>query len=619
MLDALILNDEELYYQQALISSIDDIIISTDKNLIIKAWNATAERVYEITAEDAIGRKLPDIFYYEFVDSTSIKIQRKLAVRNYWKGTVKVTTENSKITFLRSVITVVKDAAQRRIGYVSISKDVTRDRSLKQLFRNVESMLTQLDESFLIVDRNYKIIFQRLKSNTQKFFTSNYQVGDSALKYIPDLYASFVKKSYQKAFTGKIVNYNAISAAKPKLYFNLTYAPLRDSMGNITNACVIIKDFTAQKEMEFMREQQNAAEKKLFESRKFFEDFMENSPLLAWIVDDGGSIHYMNSSYAEFFNINKNESISIFEIYSEQLAMEYFVNNARILQNGAPVETIENRFTACDKTFKIIKFPILYNNKTMIASWGVDISDQIAMQESLLLLNQNKNKIMSVIAHDVRGPLGINAGFIDSIIQDYESIEENELLKHLKMLKKGISKCYGLTEELLLWARNQLQTISFNPCELHAHDEIEKVLENMMYIADEKNISVETQFCKAGKIVADHDMFAIVVRNFVSNAIKFSKENSTVIVSTSIQNGKLLVSVKDTGIGIKKDLVKKLLNKLNYESSFGTKGEKGAGLGLIIAKDYIERNNGEMFIESEEGKGTTFSFTIDFATNDCLQ
>jgi len=614
LFDTLITNDEDLFYQQALISAIDDIVISADKNLMIKTWNAKAEKVFEIAAEDAIGKKLPEVLFHQFTDTTAVKVQKKLALRNHWKGLIKITTENGKIIFLRSFIRVVKDPAQKRIGYVSISKDVTRDRSLKQLLRNFESMLMLLDESFLIVDKNLKIIFLRLSSSTQKFYHSHYQIGDSALKYIPDAYSAIVKRSYQKAFNGKIVNYNAVSNTEPRLYLNITYAPLRDSMGNITNACVIIKDLTAQKKMEFLQQKKLAAEKRFYESRKLFEEFMENSPLLAWVVDDEGYIHYMNSAYLNSFKfpdqvIGKN----IFELYSKEEAQRYFDNNQKVIETGNVIETIEKSSVLSQTgTYKIIKFPIFFKDKLMIAGWGVDITDQIMAQENLFLLNQNKNKIMSVIAHDVRGPLGINVSFIESIIQDYKTLDEKELLLHLKLLGKGISKCYNLTEELLLWARSQLQTITYNPCELNAHIEIEKVLENMMCVADEKKITIETRFCKADKIYGDHDMFAIVFRNFISNAIKFSSEQSSIIVSTAIQNDKLLISVKDTGVGMKDELAEKLLNKLNYESSFGTKGEKGAGLGLIIAKDYIERNNGEMYIESEEGKGSIFSFTIGF-------
>ncbi|MEO8711518.1 MAG: PAS domain S-box protein [Parafilimonas sp.] len=615
--EAPILTDEDSFYHQAIISSVDDVIISSDRNFIIKTWNAAAEKTYKINAADAIGRRMFEIFCHQFIDTTPEQVQRVLALKNYWKGVVKVITKDGKKVFLESVITTARDTVQRKLGYVIVSRDVTPDISVKQSLKNFESILTILDESFIITDKNLKIVFMRLKGNAQKFFNSDYIVGDNALKYIPGIYNAIVKRSFQKALSGEIVNYEAVSETEPKLYFNVTYAPLKDNVGKVKNACMIIKDFTAQKEMEFLQKKKNAAEKKFNEGRKFFEDFMENTPLLAWVIDDEGYMHYMNAAYAEAFKLSKEViGKNIFELYPKELAEEYLANNKKVIETGNAIAVIEkNRLPSETATYKIIKFPIFFKDKTMIAGWGVDISDQIAMQENLSLLNQNKNKIMSVIAHDVRAPLGTAANFLNIIIADYEVFTEEQLLNYLELLRNSISKCYSLTEELLLWARSQLQTINYKPNRLDAPAEISRVVESLIHVAADKKIKIDMQFCDANKIYCDPDMFAIALRNFISNAIKFSKTCSIIIISTTVKNEKLLISVQDTGVGFKNELAEKLLRKLNYESSFGTRGEKGAGLGLIIAKDYIERNNGEMYIESEEGKGSVFSFTIDFVAD----
>ncbi|HEY2727609.1 MAG TPA: HAMP domain-containing sensor histidine kinase, partial [Parafilimonas sp.] len=205
-----------------------------------------------------------------------------------------------------------------------------------------------------------------------------------------------------------------------------------------------------------------------------------------------------------------------------------------------------------------------------------------------------------------------NASFLDTIIGDYKTLAEEEILKYLKMLKNGISKCYNLSEELLLWARGQLKNTVCKPSALDTNIEITKVIDNLKQVAEEKQITIETDLCNACKTYADPDMFAIVLRNFISNAIKFSNRQSKIIVSTAVMHQTLKISVKDSGVGITKEMADKLMLKLNYEPSYGTNGEKGAGLGLIIAKDYVERNNGEMYIESEEGKGSIFSFTLRF-------
>ena len=610
--DNIIINNEEDLFYQALISSVDDIIISTDKDFVIKTWNTAAERAYGLSADEAIGKKINELVFHQYINCTREEALKALINNNCWKGYVRVITSIGKPLILQSVVTTVRDVEGKKLGFVTVSRNVTDDLQNKQSLQNFSSILALLEESFLIIDRDYKVVFLRPKGNVQKFFNSDYKVGDDAFKYIIEPYINSVRTAYQKAFNGETVHYESESDTIPKLYFDVTYVPLKDDAGIITNVCVIIKDLTAQKEVQLLQQKKAAAEKSLYITRKFFEDFMENTQLLAWVVDEEGRIHYMNSAYADSFKTAKpGMETHISELYPPDIAKEYFENNKRIIETGTAFETIESRLTDDAATYKIIKFPIVYKDRIMVAGWGVNISDQIAMYESLSLLNQNKNKIVSVIAHDLRAPLSNHAGFINGIVEDYEKLTDAELKENLELLKKGILKCYELTEELLLWARSQLDTIRYNPRKLNASEEIMRVVDTLSYTAKEKDIIIRTVLPLYSEIYADADMFAIVLRNFISNAIKFSKPKSTITVSAKPKKDKLLVSVKDTGVGLREELAEKLLRKLNYESTFGTSGEKGAGLGLIIAKDYIERNNGKMYIESKPGKGSTFTFSVN--------
>ena len=603
------------FFQQALLSSIDDAVISTDRNFTITSWNAAAERIYEITADEAIGKKTTELIFQQYFNNDREEVLRILVNEDYWKGLIRAITKSGKVVFLQSIFTVVKDAENKKIGYVAVSRDVTADLQHKQSLQNFSSVLSILDESFLIVNRDFEVVFLSPKGKVENFFNSNYKVGDYALKYIPALHTDVIKANYLKAFNGELIQYRAESDDEPKLYFDVTYTPLKDDFDHITNVCVIIKDFTPLVEKEILEEKKTAIEKSYIESRKLFEEFMENSPLLAWVVDEKGCIQYINKTYRRALNF-KDEIVgkNILDIYPKEFAERSMANTLKAIEKGIAIETIEKgRIPNKQTILKIIKFPIFFKDETMVAAWGINISDQIAMQESLSLLNQNKNKIMSVIAHDVRGPLRLNTDFIDVIIDDYDTLQKEEMLEHLNMLRTGISKCCDLTEEILLWAKSQLESVKYNPAALETNNVIIRVIENIVHVATDKKITIIQDFCEAGKIYADADMFSIVLRNFITNAIKFSKARSKIVVATTIRENKLWVSVKDTGTGIKKELVEKLMHKLNYESCYGTKGEKGAGLGLIIAKDYIEKNNGEMLIESEEGKGSIFSFSVGFA------
>ncbi len=599
-----------LYYQ-ALLSGIDDVVISTDTNFIIQTWNAAAEKIYNLAAAEAIGKRFTDIILHEYVNDSTEEVLRKLIKENRWKGIVRILNNNEDV-FLESSFTIVKDEYGKKIGYIGISRNVTAELQTRKSLENFASVLALLDESFLIIDKNYRIIYLRPKGNVEKFFKSDSKVGDDALQYVSKKYFQQVKENYERAFKGETVNYDIVSDTEPKLYFNLMYSPLKNEFGEITNVCVIIKDFTAQKEMELLQQRKNAVEKYLYESRQLFEEFMENSPLLAWLADGDGVIHYMNECYLKSFGFTKDDiGKNILGLYSQEIAEAYLANNKLVIDNKSVVETIEKGSVAEQvKTYKTIKFPIRYKDRNMIAGWAVDITDQITAQENLLQLNQHKNKLVSIIAHDLRAPLGINASFLKTIISEFETYDKDELLDSIKIISKSFTQCYELVDELLRWGRTQLDHIKFNPLPIDVQTEILKVTESLWDQSDKKGIRIDTEFNFLGEIFADADMFAIVLRNFVTNAIKFSHANTVIKITTDLFEDKVRVSVIDNGVGMNEELVKKLLDKLNYESEFGTKGEKGTGLGLIISKDYIEQNGGKMGIESKEGVGSNFYFTV---------
>lgn len=610
-----ILTIEDEDYYQSLVSNIEDVIISTDENFIIKTWNKAAEKVYEISTVHAIGKKTTELLFQQYVGYEREEVIRILINEGYWRGIIKVITLSGKVVILQVVYSAIKDESGKHTGYTGVGRDVTAEVKSKKALESFASILKLLDESFLIIDSNFKVLFLNLKGSLHKALNSDYQVGDSAFKYVPESYHRELKNYCFRALRGETVNYSIEINAGPKFYLDLTYKPIKDDFNSVTGICIIVKDLTIKKEIEVLQQTKKAIEESYFKSRKFFEEFMENSPMPAWVTDRNGIMHYMNQAYLSSFGFTRKDiGKSIVELYPEELSNAYLEVNKKVLETENIIERIEKvSYEQYESTIKIIKFPIVFKDEKMIAGWCVDISDQVALQESLFQLNENKNKIMSVIAHDVRGPLGINATFIDAIIEEYESSEKLSILKHLKMLKEGIVKCYNLTEELLLWAKSQMESVKFKPVAIDANSEINRVIDSVMQLAQEKKIKIEINLCDAEKIYADRDMFDIVLRNFITNALKFSKPGNKIIVSTIVVGNKLYIRVRDFGVGIRKELADKILNKQNYESSYGTKGEKGAGLGLIIAKDYIEKNGGEMFIESNGERGSTFSFNIGFA------
>lgn len=200
----------------------------------------------------------------------------------------------------------------------------------------------------------------------------------------------------------------------------------------------------------------------LTKSNTLFREFMHNSPMIAWVVDAEGFIQYANPSFLKTFEpltevIGKN----IFDLYPHDLATEYFENNKKVIETENVIETIEKgKAVNKNNSFKVVKFPVLYKGRKMIAAWSIDITAQIETFENLSILNEHKNKLVSIIAHDLRGPIGINVTFLKTIIDNYSSYTKEELLESLKMLTRSSYNCFELIDDLLRWAKSQLGGVS---------------------------------------------------------------------------------------------------------------------------------------------------------------
>lgn len=228
-------------------------------------------------------------------------------------------------------------------------------------------------------------------------------------------------------------------------------------------------------------------------------------------------------------------------------------------------------------------------------------------------LNATKNKFFSIIAHDLKNPFQAIFGFSELLMRNYDDFDDPQKVELLGMIKTSSESAYNLLENLLQWARTQTERIKFNPVELDLGELIEQNISLSQGSAENKHISLVSQIDSTAKAFADKNMINLVLRNLISNAIKFTNEGGVVTIHCS-QNDKdkklLSVSISDTGIGISPDNIKKLFRIDEYFSTSGTAGEGGTGLGLILCKEFVEKNKGTIRIDSELEVGTTFTFTL---------
>jgi signal transduction histidine kinase len=234
----------------------------------------------------------------------------------------------------------------------------------------------------------------------------------------------------------------------------------------------------------------------------------------------------------------------------------------------------------------------------------------IKYANELQVANDTKNTFFSIISHDLRSPFHSILGLTDVLIVDNDQLSNEEKLSITRMLNDSAQKVYRLLDNLLKWAQTQTGSIKFNPELFNVTELINEIINLSQSNASDKKIKIEFNETSSFNVFADRNMIDTVIRNVLSNSIKFSNPDSVISVSLNKKDNILNLSVKDNGIGINEDDLSKIFNINQKHIRNGTGGETGSGLGLLLCKEFVEKNNGKIIIESTENIGTTVNIQL---------
>ncbi len=239
--------------------------------------------------------------------------------------------------------------------------------------------------------------------------------------------------------------------------------------------------------------------------------------------------------------------------------------------------------------------------------------------ENLNIEIASKDKFFSIIAHDLRSPFTSLLGFSEYMVRELDNLPKDELKLIAKSIEKSASLTYGLLENLLQWARIQTGRIDFNPEEINMKKILYKTAELYKANAESKNISVNINVDDNLIVYADLNMIETVLRNFISNSIKFTENGGNINFSAKDNKGYVQFSIADSGVGISQETIDRLFKVGHNVSTLGTQNEKGSGLGLILCKEFIEFNKGKISVKSKLGEGSEFSFMLPKENVYCLR
>ena len=306
--------------------------------------------------------------------------------------------------------------------------------------------------------------------------------------------------------------------------------------------------------------------------------------------------------------IGKNLS----EIFDEEKA-EFFKKAIRqcidekklaVIEYPLEINGIEHWFSA----------RISYKNTNSIIFNAYDITESKNREKQLKELNETKDKFFSVIAHDIRGPLGSQKNIIDLILEEYENIDELTRKKLLNSLQESSYHLHSLLENLLKWSMSQTGRIDVNLQKINFNDQFSGLFEYFKVQTGNKEIKFVNRIDSDFIVNLDVNLTEVVLRNLLSNAIKYTERGGEINIYSEAKETKsgntVHICISDTGIGIPKEKIESLFQLRRNQSDPGTDGEKGSGLGLLLSKEFAELKGGSIEVKSTYGKGSTYILVI---------
>ena len=378
-----------------------------------------------------------------------------------------------------------------------------------------------------------------------------------------------------------------------------------------------------------------SAEKPVFSSDSFnstVKVFADMLPFTIAILDRKANYVYVNKYGLEFFGYTNNDikkGLNLTQLVVDKEEIKLFkerLKNAEVYNELTDGREIFLSRKNGKKFFGLVYTKIItdINNSQFLLSVTINHEkyrkvneDYIKAEEELRQLNATKDKFFSIVAHDLKNPFNAIIGFSELIVNNIDEYTKEQIETFVNVINTSSQKGHLLLENLLEWSRSQSGKTVIKPEKFEITELIYENFDLIKEKASQKDIKIEINCKDKHSIYADKNMINTVIRNLLSNALKFTKENGKIVIETkTIKNLKqkdkscLKIEIADTGIGIKPEDINKVFDIEYSISTKGTNSEKGTGLGLVLCKDFIEKNNGKIWAESEIEKGSSFFFTL---------
>ena len=366
-------------------------------------------------------------------------------------------------------------------------------------------------------------------------------------------------------------------------------------------------------------------EKELVQEQYLIDALLNNLPDHVYFKDRESRFIRINKAQAQFLGLNDTTQAvgkTDFDFFTGEHAQQAYDDEQDIIRTGQmlSLEEKETHHDHSDTWVSTVKLPLCDKEGTIIGTFGIsrDITNHKLAEEEIKLKNEmlqivnaEKDKFFSIIAHDLRGPLSAFLSATEILSEAIQAMTIDEIKEITVSMKESAQNIYSLLENLLEWSRLRRGGLDFIPEKLKLNEKVSDCIDVLSEAAKKKGVEIVISIPDEIEVNVDNHMFDSIIRNLVSNAIKFTRAGGKVRVEAVCNNEHFIeVRVRDSGIGMNQELKDKLFLLSEKTSRPGTEGELSTGLGLLLCKEFIEKHGGKIWVESEVGKGSTFSFTI---------
>ncbi len=347
---------------------------------------------------------------------------------------------------------------------------------------------------------------------------------------------------------------------------------------------------------------------------KRYRMLVKNAPfsiIISKLSDN--KILYVNKKASFLFDITKEHALSKDLVGLFTNKQEYEKIDASLNEHGY----IDNYEIEMQKAGKIIFWASISVSLVQFDRYKakiigiVDITERKLLESHLKQANQTKNKFFSILAHDLRSPIGNFQKILEMLLSDLPRFNDPENQKKILVeLNKSAKSTFLLLENLLQWSKSEQGLMEINPQEIELKKLVDDLIPVFSLELKLKQITLEIIIDEACFVYTDTHMLKVVIRNLISNAIKFTEQAGEIKLYAKMNEKEIEFYVEDNGIGIEKNIIPQLFDSNKHVTSYGTNNEKGSGLGLVLCKDFVEKQGGQISVESKKNEGSTFMFTI---------